>query len=906
MTTRVVVVGAGTAAGRLAGELVAGDPDRRLDITLVGDEPHPPYWRALLTSVLAGDAHLGGTAAHPRDWYRQCGVRLLLGRRVRSLDLAARRVVLDGESALPYDRLVLATGGEQVLPGDTRPGRRRRPAAAHPRRLRAAAASRRRRALGGRHRRRTARRRDRTGAGPARPRGDDRAPRAAPAVPPCPGGRRAGPRSQHDPPRRPGAHRRAGHRAAAQAGPAARPGGRRARSRRPGRARLRFPSVDGPRRHRRAAGRRGIVVGDDLRCAEDVWAVGACAEHAGVVDDSAVAAEEQAAVAARAILGEPARYPGCRPTVAAARPRPGSRGVRPPASATHTAGTGAPTRTSSRSATRCGARSPGWRSRQAGCARASSSVTSARPRRSSPPTTATCRPRRAGARCCSAVQQARDRISTSTKQATLTVAGKEARMTRRTLVVTGYGMVAHRFVEAVCERGLTTGPSGWDVRVLAEEAVPAYDRVALSSCFSGRTAAELTLLPDGAFPDPAVTVSLGEQVTALDPQERCLTTSAGRRLGYDSLVLATGSRPFIPPVPGHDAPGCFVYRTLDDVAAIRAAAAGRQTGIVVGGGLLGLEAAHALLSLGLATTVVELAPRLMALQVDDGGGAQLRRHIERLGVQVRAGTATGRIITGPDGAVTGVELTDGTCARRRRRGVRGRRAAAGRAGARRGPRRRRARRCPGGRSLPDVRRGDLCDRRMRGCWRAGIRAGGARLCDGRGRRRPAGRRRGDVHHRRHLHQAQAARGGRGQLRRRVRHDRRRARARLLRLGRGRLQEAGRHRRRQAAARRDARRRRLRLRRAAPARGQRPAASRRPGCLDPALGAARRPRRPAARRGPRVQLQQRHGGLHPRLGALAGMRDRRRGQDLHQGGHRLRQLRPAGQVARRRRAVGSRA
>ncbi|MGZ4665588.1 MAG: nitrite reductase large subunit NirB, partial [Frankiaceae bacterium] len=225
----------------------------------------------------------------------------------------------------------------------------------------------------------------------------------------------------------------------------------------------------------------------------------------------------------------------------------------------------------------------------------------------------------------------------------------------------GYGMVAHRFVEAVCERGLTTGPSGWDVRVLAEEAVPAYDRVALSSCFSGRTVAELTLLPDGAFPDPAVTVSLGEQVTGVDPQERCLTTSAGRRLGYDSLVLATGSRPFIPPVPGHDAPGCFVYRTLDDVAAIRAAAAGRQTGIVVGGGLLGLEAAHALVSLGLVTTVVELAPRLMALQVDDGGGAQLRRHIERLGVQVRAGTATGRIITGPDGTVTGVELTDGTC-----------------------------------------------------------------------------------------------------------------------------------------------------------------------------------------------------------------------------------------------------
>ena len=127
-------------------------------------------------------------------------------------------------------------------------------------------------------------------------------------------------------------------------------------------------------------------------------------------------------------------------------------------------------------------------------------------------------------------------------------------------------------------------------------------------------------------------------------------------LAYDELVLATGAAPFVPPVPGHELPGCFVYRTIEDLDAIRAAARGARTGAVIGGGLLGLEAANALRGLGLDTHVVEMAPRLMAVQIDDAGGATLARHVEALGLTVHTGAVTERILG--DGRVTGLALRD--------------------------------------------------------------------------------------------------------------------------------------------------------------------------------------------------------------------------------------------------------
>ncbi|MDO3702545.1 nitrite reductase large subunit NirB [Micromonospora sp. C28SCA-DRY-2] len=219
------------------------------------------------------------------------------------------------------------------------------------------------------------------------------------------------------------------------------------------------------------------------------------------------------------------------------------------------------------------------------------------------------------------------------------------------LVVVGNGMVGQRFVDALRARD----PQGrWRVTVLAEERRPAYDRVRLSAFFDGVGADELDL----HTPHPGVELRLGEPATAIDRDRRVVTTAAGE-YPYDVLVLATGSSAFVPPVDGAALPGVFVYRTLDDLEAIREHARGRRTGAVIGGGLLGLEAANALRLLGLATSVVEFAPRLMPVQVDTAGGAMLRRYVDELGVATHLGTATTAIRSGPDGTVAGLELADG-------------------------------------------------------------------------------------------------------------------------------------------------------------------------------------------------------------------------------------------------------
>ena len=216
------------------------------------------------------------------------------------------------------------------------------------------------------------------------------------------------------------------------------------------------------------------------------------------------------------------------------------------------------------------------------------------------------------------------------------------------LVVIGNGMVGQRFVEALRARD-TDGR--WDVTVLAEENRAAYDRVGLSAYFTGTAPEDLSLVPDGFYDgDPTLTLRLGDPAVSIDRQRRVVLTRSGEH-PYDALVLATGSSAFVPPVPGHDLPGCFVYRTLDDLEALRTHCAGMRVGAVVGGGLLGLEAANALRLLGLRTHVVEFAPRLMPMQLDEAGGAMLRRHVEALGLTVHTGTRTERLEPGPNGSV---------------------------------------------------------------------------------------------------------------------------------------------------------------------------------------------------------------------------------------------------------------
>ena len=225
---------------------------------------------------------------------------------------------------------------------------------------------------------------------------------------------------------------------------------------------------------------------------------------------------------------------------------------------------------------------------------------------------------------------------------------------RQRLVVVGHGMVGHRFVQAAVERGLT---ETHDVVVLGEEPRPAYDRVALTSYFAAAGPEELSLLPSGAYDDPRVDLRVGTAVAAIDPSARTVRLADGEVLAYDQLVLATGAAPFVPPVPGRGLDGCFVYRTIEDLDAIREASRTATAGVVIGGGLLGLEAANALVQLGLETHVVEMAPRLMPVQLDEAGGATLVRHIEKLGVSVHTGVATDAI-TG-EGAVDGLAFKDG-------------------------------------------------------------------------------------------------------------------------------------------------------------------------------------------------------------------------------------------------------
>ncbi|MEV0096675.1 nitrite reductase large subunit NirB [Streptomyces sp. NPDC050738] len=226
-----------------------------------------------------------------------------------------------------------------------------------------------------------------------------------------------------------------------------------------------------------------------------------------------------------------------------------------------------------------------------------------------------------------------------------------------TIVVVGHGMVGQRFLEALVERGLTATHR---VVVLCEEPRPAYDRVKLTSYFSGSTPDELSLVEADFMAANGIELFLGDPATAVDRNAKTVTARSGQVIGYDTLILATGSYPFVPPVPGKDLTGCFVYRTIEDLLAIEEYAKTSRVGAVVGGGLLGLEAAGALKGLGLETHVVEFAPRLMPVQVDEGGGAALLRTIQNMGLAVHTGVGTQAVTAGDDGSVNGMSLSDGS------------------------------------------------------------------------------------------------------------------------------------------------------------------------------------------------------------------------------------------------------
>ena len=210
------------------------------------------------------------------------------------------------------------------------------------------------------------------------------------------------------------------------------------------------------------------------------------------------------------------------------------------------------------------------------------------------------------------------------------------------ILMIGHGMVGHKFIESVLEQ------AGDDIEltILAEEPHLAYDRVHLTEYFSGKSVKDLSLCRSDFADAYGIDLRLNTKAVEIDQLHKTVTTSQGDVLSFDKLILATGSYAFVPPIPGNDRQNCFVYRTIEDLDAIRAASLNAKTGVVIGGGLLGLEAAKALRDLNLETHVVEFAPRLMAVQIDDLGGRVLRSKIEDLGVKVHTQKATSSIEDG--------------------------------------------------------------------------------------------------------------------------------------------------------------------------------------------------------------------------------------------------------------------
>ncbi|WP_182866934.1 FAD-dependent oxidoreductase [Rhodopirellula sp. JC639] len=205
---------------------------------------------------------------------------------------------------------------------------------------------------------------------------------------------------------------------------------------------------------------------------------------------------------------------------------------------------------------------------------------------------------------------------------------------RPRLLIVGGGMAGF----GLCDRLVRSGAiHEYDVTIIGDEPQPAYDRVNLSSYFSGRSAEDLLLAPRDWYQQHRIELKTGRRIERIDRDRQCVVDNEGSVYGYDQLVLATGSHAFVPPIEGCDSEGVFVYRTIADLEAIREHCASRNVrrGGVIGGGLLGLEAAKILMDLGLSVSVIEMAPGLMPRQLDADAAGLLKQKIQDLGVEIQ-------------------------------------------------------------------------------------------------------------------------------------------------------------------------------------------------------------------------------------------------------------------------------
>ena len=235
---------------------------------------------------------------------------------------------------------------------------------------------------------------------------------------------------------------------------------------------------------------------------------------------------------------------------------------------------------------------------------------------------------------------------------------------RLPIVVIGNGPVGCRFLERLVTARQEAAAARLEliddqpVLVFGQEPRAAYDRVNLTSYFEGRTADDLQIRPKEWYSQNGIELCTGDPIVEIDRERRLVRSESGRVVCFESLIMATGSAPFVPLVDGVALPGVFVYRTIDDLEQIKSFGANSKIAAVLGGGLLGLEAARAMVSLGMTTHVVEKAPALMARQLDNEAAALLREMVERLGVRTALQQQTDRIVRGSEGL--SLEFRDGS------------------------------------------------------------------------------------------------------------------------------------------------------------------------------------------------------------------------------------------------------
>ncbi|WP_217578242.1 nitrite reductase large subunit NirB [Mesorhizobium sp. GbtcB19] len=223
------------------------------------------------------------------------------------------------------------------------------------------------------------------------------------------------------------------------------------------------------------------------------------------------------------------------------------------------------------------------------------------------------------------------------------------------LVIIGNGMAPGRMLEHLLE----AAPDRYAVIIFNAEPRVNYDRIMLSPVLSGEKAfEEIVIHGDGWYIKHGITLYKGHRIVAIDREAKTVTSDHGVTESYDSLVIATGSVPFIIPVPGKDLPGVLTYRDLDDVNAMLLAAQSRAKAVVIGGGLLGLEAAAGLKERGMDVTVLHVMPTLMERQLDPAAGYLLQKAVEARGIKIMTKANTKAIFG--NGKVEGVELMDGT------------------------------------------------------------------------------------------------------------------------------------------------------------------------------------------------------------------------------------------------------